>query len=283
MTPPDLPAPDSPEADPLHVMSFNALFQTDDSTPEDPGHWPRRAPAIEALLDAERPHLLGLQEMQGWTFGPIEEGLGPHHRHVGVGALGGGEGLINPIVYDTRRLELLTWNQFWLSDRPRDIGSATWGNAGPRTAVWARFRDLATGQELVHLNTHLDHVITQAQTKGAQLVADHLRQFHLFGLPTITTGDFNSVAEASSAYTVLVEDFGLQDSWRVAERRLSPSWGTFPFFGEVQESPFRIDWILLSPGTTVRDARINDTRPGGVFPSDHLPVQARVVLPARTS
>src|SRR5690625_5889119 len=32
----------------LHVMSFNALFQTDSTTPEDPGHWPRRAPAIEA-------------------------------------------------------------------------------------------------------------------------------------------------------------------------------------------------------------------------------------------
>lgn len=111
----------------LRVMSFNALFQTDSTTAEDPGHWPRRAPAIEAVLAAERPHLLGLQEMQGWTYGPFEAGLGPAYRSVGVGTLGGGEGLINPIFYDTERLELLTWNQFWLSDRPREIGSATWG------------------------------------------------------------------------------------------------------------------------------------------------------------
>lgn len=266
-------------ADALHVMSFNALFQTDASTPEDPGHWPRRAPAIESLMAAERPHLLGLQEMQGWTYGPIEAGLGPGYRSVGVGTNGGSDGLINPVFYDTERLELLAWNQFWLSDRPREIGSRTWGNAGPRTAVWARFRDLVTGQELVHLNTHLDHVITQAQAKGALLIADHLKQFHLFGLPTITTGDFNSVAQSSPAYTVLVEDFGLQDSWRAATRRLSPAWGTFPFFGEVEESTHRIDWILLSQGAQVLDARINDTRPDGVFPSDHLPVQARVVLP----
>ncbi|MGO3210247.1 endonuclease/exonuclease/phosphatase family protein [Brachybacterium sp.] len=267
----------------LRVMSFNALFQTDSTTAEDPGHWPRRAPAIEAVLAAERPHLLGLQEMQGWTYGPFEAGLGPAYRSVGVGTLGGGEGLINPIFYDTERLEQLTWNQFWLSDRPREIGSATWGNAGPRAAVWARFRDRVTGQELVHLNTHLDHVITQAKAKGAQLIADHLKQFHLFGLPTITTGDFNSVACASPAYSVLVDEFGLQDSWLAAEQQLSPAWSTFPHFGEVEESEFRIDWILLSQGVRVLDARIDDSRPDGVFPSDHLPVRARVRVPMSPS
>jgi endonuclease/exonuclease/phosphatase family metal-dependent hydrolase len=280
-TAPSVPDTDgTPPGGALHVMSFNALFQTDRSTPEDPGHWPHRAPAIEALMAAEQPHLLGLQEMQGWTFGPIEAGLGLHHRSLGVGTAGGNEGLINPIFYDTRRLELLTWNQFWLSDRPREVGSRTWGNAGPRAAVWARFRDLETGGELVHLNTHLDHVITQAQVKGAQLVADHLRQFHLFGLPTITTGDFNAVAEDSPAYTVLVDDFGLQDSWRTAQQRLSPAWSTFPHFGEAEESDFRIDWILLSQDAHVLDATINAARPGGIWPSDHLPVQARVLLPA---
>lgn len=282
MTPSDHPSPvpaGDEAAAALHVMSFNALFQTDSSTPEDPGHWPRRAPAIEALMAAERPHLLGLQEMQGWTYGPLEAGLGPSYRSVGVGTRGGSDGLINPIFYDTERLDLLAWNQFWLSDRPREVGSRTWGNAGPRAAVWARFRDRATGQELAHVNTHLDHVITQAKVKGAQLIADHLRQFHLLHLPTITTGDFNSVAESSPAYDVLVGDFGLQDSWLAAEQQLSPGWSTFPFFKDVEESDFRIDWILLSQGAQVLDAKINDTRPDGVFPSDHLPVQARVVLP----
>ena len=279
MTTPETPAPPSTADAALQVMSFNALFQTDSTTEDDPGHWPRRAPAIEAMLAAQRPHLLGLQEMQGWTYVPIEAGLGPTYRSVGVGTRGGGEGLINPIFFDTQRLELLTWNQFWLSDRPREIGSTTWGNAGPRAAVWARFRDRATGQELVHLNTHLDHVITQAKVKGAQLIADHLKQFHLFGLPTITTGDFNSVAQDSPAYTVLVEEFGLQDSWTAAEQRLSPAWSTFPHFEDVEESEFRIDWILLSQDVQVLEAAIDASRPGGVFPSDHLPVRTRVVLP----
>ena len=263
----------------LHVMSFNALFQTDSTTPEDPGHWPRRAPAIEALMAAERPQLLGLQELQAWTYGPIETGLGPSYRSVGVGTRGGSDGLINAIFYDTDRLELLAWNQFWLSDRPREIGSATWGNAGPRTAVWARFRDLTTGQEFAHLNTHLDHVIMQAKAKGAQLIADHLRQFHLLGLPTIATGDFNSVALDSPAYTVLVEELGLQASWLAAEEQLSPAWTTFPFFSEPEVSEFRIDWILASREVRVLEASINAFDLDGAYPSDHLPVQARVVLP----
>lgn len=278
MTTPALPSP-SADLAPLRVMSFNALFATDSTTAADPGHWPHRAPAIEALLATERPHLVGMQEMQEHTFGPVERGLGEAYRRVGMATRGGSDGLINPILYDSGRLELVAWNQFWLSDRPREIGSATWGNGGPRVAVWARFRDLETGGELVHLNTHLDHVITQAKVKGAQLIADHLRQFHLLHLPAVVTGDFNSVAEDSPAYGVLVEEFGLQDTWREAAERTTPGWGTFPHFKEVEESDFRIDWILTSPGAEVLEASINAGRPGGVFPSDHLPVQASVRMP----
>ena len=99
------------------------------TTEADPGHWPHRAPAIESLLATERPHLVGLQEMQEHTFGPVERGLEPTYRRLGMGTRGGSDGLINPILYDSGRLELVAWNQFWLSDRPREIGSATWGNA----------------------------------------------------------------------------------------------------------------------------------------------------------
>lgn len=279
------PAADSSDIDPnagIHVMSFNALFQTDSSSPGDPGHWPDRAPAIEALLAADRPDLLGLQEMQAWTYDPIEKGLGPAYRCVGMAESGGSDGLINPIFYRADRFELTAWNQFWLSDRPREIGSVSWGNARPRTAVWARFRDRVTGTEFAHLNTHLDHVITQAKVKGAQLIADNLQQFHFYGLPTITTGDFNSVAQQSPAYDVLVDSFGLQDSWLSAEEQLSPGWGTFPYFEDVRESEFRIDWILLSSGVHVLDATIDEFRLGGTFPSDHLPVRARIELPGNT-
>src|SRR5699024_655086 len=112
----DQSAPDAATPAALHVMSFNALFQTDSTTPEDPRHWPRRAPAIEARMAAERPHLLGRQERQAWPYRPSGAGLGSTYRSVGVGTRGRSDGLLNPIFYDTARLERLAWNQFWLSD-----------------------------------------------------------------------------------------------------------------------------------------------------------------------
>ena len=221
--------------------------------------------------------------MQAWTYAPIEKGLGSTYRSVGVAESGGSDGLINPIFYDAARLELLAWNQFWLSDllaRSALRPGATPARARP-CGLGSGTETL--GQEFAHVNTHLDHVITQAKVKGAQLISDHLEQFRLLKLPTITTGDFNSVARMSPAYTVLVEDFGLQDSWLAAEDRLSPGWGTFPHFHEVEESNVRIDWILLSQGVRVVDARIDDFRLDGIFPSDHLPVRCHVELPAASA
>src|SRR5690625_7947273 len=121
-------------------MRFNARCQTDSTTPEDPGHWPRRAPAIEGLMAAERPQLLGLQEMQAWTYGPIEAGLGSTYRSVGVGTRGGSDGLINPIFFDTDRLELLAWNQFRSEER--------------RVGKECRSRGLADAQKKKKQETH---------------------------------------------------------------------------------------------------------------------------------
>ena len=218
MTTPETPAPPSTADAALQVMSFNALFQTDSTTEDDPGHWPRRAPAIEAMLAAQRPHLLGLQEMQGWTYGPIEAGLGPTYRSVGVGNRGGGEGLINPIFFDTQRHELLNLNQFVSTDPVRSVPRLGQRRARAAVRLDPRSGDRAGAGASQH---HLDHVITQAKVKGAQLIADHLKQFHLLACP-ITTGDFNSVAQDSPAYTC-GRGVRLQDSWTAAEQRLSPA------------------------------------------------------------
>ena len=41
----------------------------------------------------------------------------------------------------------------------------------------------------------------------------------------------------------------------------------------------RIDWILTTPGITVKEAAINTWTKDGRWPSDHAPVQALVRLP----
>ncbi|MBB3090386.1 hypothetical protein [Nocardioides albus] len=42
----------------------------------------------------------------------------------------------------------------------------------------------------------------------------------------------------------------------------------------------RIDWILTTPGITVKEAAINTWTKDGRWPSDHTPVQALVRLPS---
>src|SRR5699024_1813014 len=64
-------------------------------------------------------------------------------------------------------------------------------------------------------------------------------------LETITQSRRPSVAAGSPAHEVLVGQFGLQATWLTAAERTIPSWSTFPYFGGVEEAPFRIDWVLL--------------------------------------
>lgn len=261
--------------DQLHVMTFNIRYDREGTAPTSPDYWPTRRPAVTSLLRAEQPTLLGVQEAEFNQLPAIEEAL-PRHRMIGFGRDGGSKGEFSAIFYDTTRLEVLEWDQFWLSDTPDVIGSATWGNQVTRIVTWARMRDLTTGRELVHVNTHFDHQSENARQRSAEVIAA-MRE-RLAGLPVLVTGDFNAHAESSEPYRILVTDGPYDDTWVAAERRLTPAWGTFPNYEEPVERGPRIDWVLATPDVRVLEAAINTSTPHGVWPSDHTPVQALVTL-----
>lgn len=263
--------------DQLHVMSFNIRLDRSSSTePGDPDHWPDRAPILTSLLKLEQPSLLGIQEGLYQQLAAIEKGL-PHHQLVGYGRQGGSKDEYSGIYYDARRFEVIGWDQFWLSDTPLLIGSATWGNTVTRIVTWAHLRDRRTGNEFVHIDTHFDHQSENARVRSAQAIVD-LIGGDLAGLPVIVTGDFNSPAETSGAYRTLVDSGALRDSWTAAARQLTPQWGTFPGYKEPVVDGDRIDWILLRDGITIEQAAINTYRVDGRYPSDHTPVQALITI-----
>lgn len=272
----DAPLIGAPDGDLLHVMSLNVRCAIDDTLPGSPDHWPDRAPLVAELLDRERPTLLGVQEAHFGQLTAVTAALGDGYRSVGHGRDGGAAGEHAAIVYDARRLTLLWWDQYWLSDTPRLAGS-TWDHVYPRVVTWARFRDERTGRDLLHVNSHLDHESADARERGARVVLDEIRAA---GLPAVFTADTNAPAAASAPYDVLVTDGGLLDTWRTAEERLTPEVGTFPDYGAPVPGGERIDWILASGGTEVLAAGINTWRRDGRWPSDHTPVQALLRLPA---
>ncbi|WP_245635913.1 endonuclease/exonuclease/phosphatase family protein [Herbiconiux solani] len=259
----------------LHVMTFNIRRRMPKALPPSADRWATRQPAVAELIRSERPTLLGVQEALPGQARFVAQTLGRGHRRIGHGRNADGQGEGTPLYFDTDRLRLLEWSQLALSDTPDKPGSRGWGNLTPRELVRAEFRDRATGIRFLAINTHFDNFSRRARVAAAaqvrQLVADS-------GLPAIVTGDLNT-GDGTTALVELLRDGVLVDAWGAAEKRLTPEWGTFTNYRDPQLKRKRIDWIAVTPGVTVDRIGIDPRRPGGVWASDHLPVQAVVRLP----
>ena len=254
--------------DRLHVMTYNLRFPADD-----PGHyWDDRRSAMVALLRDERPTVIGTQEGRYHQLRDLGADLGENYAWIGVGREGGSHGEFAAVFYETGRLDPLEYLDLWLSDTPEAIGSTTWGNRAPRMATWVRFADRLTDRQFVVLNTHLDNHVENARQRGAELLAETVAAFG--DLPVVITGDFNTAAESSVPYGVLVGGTGLVDTWSAAEQQITPAYGTFGGYRDPVIGGPRIDWILTSAHFTAEFAAINPSRVEGRYPSDHLPVQA---------
>ena len=259
----------------LHVMTFNIRRRMSGHTWRRADRWRHRAPAVRALLESEQPTILGMQEVMPDQAAAVLGALGTRYRFVGRGhgPRGAGEGC--PVFFDADRLELLDWEQSALSDHPHAAGSRSWGNLIPRIVVTARFLDRRTGVALTALNTHLDPFSPRSRVRSV----DVLRAMAGRG-PSILTGDLNA-GETSRTLRALLDDGGLQDAWTAAARRVTASVGTFAHYRPPRPARPRIDWIVVTPDVRVERAAINTFRHRGVWPSDHLPVQAVVSVPAR--
>jgi endonuclease/exonuclease/phosphatase family metal-dependent hydrolase len=262
----------------LHIMSFNIRLDHNGTLPGQADYWPERIAALQAVLELEEPTAVGVREALFHQLASIEGAFPEHYGMIGFGRDGGSAGEYSAIFYDARRLSVSAWDQFWLSGSPDLIGSATWGNTVTRIVTWGRFTDLSTGKELVLVNTHFDHDSENARIRSARAIVDLMATFGP-QLPTVITGDFNAQAESSSTYDALVGTGVFRDTWTSAAEQLTPAYGTFPNYKDPVVGGARIDWILATPGITVRQAAINTFTLDGRYPSDHAPIQALVSLP----
>jgi endonuclease/exonuclease/phosphatase family metal-dependent hydrolase len=257
----------------LDVMSFNLRY----AGAAAPGSWAERRPVMRALLTAERPDLIGTQEGLARQLRDIEDDLGAGYDYVGVGRNGGHRGEHMAIFFDRARLHPRESGNFWLSPRPEVPGSTGWSAVHSRMVTWALFTDRATGRHFYAVNTHLDNRSEDARRHSARLIRDRLAAFR--PLPVVLTGDFNSPARSDSrVYHLLVDQAGFRDSWTTAARR-GPGYATIHNYGALLPDGRRDDWILTTPGVTVVAALMNTHRHGSQYPSDHLPIQARLRLP----
>jgi endonuclease/exonuclease/phosphatase family metal-dependent hydrolase len=260
----------------LHVMTYNIRRKITGPLVRPNDHWREREPRMQRLLRAERPTVLGTQEVMPSQLPALTAALGSAYRVIGHGRDADGQGEGCPILYDTERLELVSWEQLALSDDPQTPGSRSWGNLVPRIAVSAVFHDRLTSARFTVMNTHFDHLSRASRVRSAEFVR---RRIAAQKLPAVVTGDLNADADSPALRELFAGD-RLVDAWHAASDRSSPQWGTFPNYGAVRWAEKRIDWIAVTPDVEVRDIGINARRIDGRWPSDHLPVQAVLRFPA---
>ena len=253
------------------VMSFNIRY----NTPNDGENaWPHRTDHVASVIRFHEADFAGLQEALLGQIQDLEERL-PGYAWIGVGRDDGSEeGEFTPIFYRTDRYELEDSDTFWLSETPEVPGSKSWDTAITRIATWGIFRDRRTGRRFVLLNTHFDHVGTEARAKSAELIVEHVKEFDL---PAIVTGDFNTTPGTEPYEVLTAAGSALRDAFHVSEMPHHGPASTWSGFEAVAPDR-RIDFIFVSDGVdVVRHGILSETLDGR-FPSDHLPVLADIRL-----
>lgn len=249
----------------LRVMSYNLKYPSE--TESNP--WSVRRPLVAQVIDQVGAQVFGTQEGHYFQLRQIAADAKGRYEWIGEGRNGGSHGEFAAIFYDPTVLEPREYDHFWISETPGVIGSQYPGTDLPRMATWVRF---AMGdQQLIFLNTHLDHRSDPARVHGARMIAERIREFDL---PVIVTGDFNCAAGQSAPFATLTDGSGLVDVWGPGG---GPDQGTYGGWQAPEPGGHRIDWILTR-GIDVAKADVCDYHAEGQWPSDHVPAWADLLL-----
>lgn len=255
----------------LHVMSFNIRVDTGNTFKGDPDCWIERESILQKFLKNEQPDLLGVQEAMYHQIPAIQEGLSSKYSYIGESRDSSALGELGPIFYNTERLHLNHWEQLWLSDDPTIPESNTWGSDAVRIVTWGNFTDKMTGRNFTAANTHLDHISEYSRIRSAELLVNLFSGY----IPIVLTGDFNADSKQEpKEYDVLTQEF--QDVFITSPHHLNPRYGTFNDYREPSLTDRTIDWILSSRDVEVCETSTHTFTVDGRFPSDHLPISARL-------
>jgi len=252
---------------PLVAMSFNLRYGSADDGPD---AWPLRRDDLLTRIREQAPTMLGVQEALDFQVEWLVREL-PGHARIGQGREGGARGEHCALFLERARLEVLASGDFWLSERPDEVGSVGWDAALPRICTWARVRERATGREFTAWNAHFDHRGEVARERSGQLLASRILAFRG---EHVVLGDFNC-GEASPALRALAAA-GLRDTFRDVPHGAGGV-GTFHAFRGGLEGE-KIDFVLATQGLRTASAAIL-AEPGarGRWPSDHHAVVAALV------
>ena len=232
-----------------------------------------RKGAVKELIRYHQIDLLGTQEGYAEQLEDLTGSSG--YTYVGVGRDDGQRaGEHSAILYRTERFTVLAHGDFWLSPTPEVPGKGWDAKCCNRISSWAKLPERRSGREFFAFAVHFDHEGVIARRESSQLMLRKIRGI-AGDNPVLCLGDFNATPDSEP---IGIMAAGLRDA---RLESLTPPYGPVGTFNDFNiDAPLknRIDYIFLGPRWRVlRYAVLTDSYEGR-FPSDHLPVVARVAL-----
>lgn len=244
------------------VCTFNIKYEN----PKEGVHqWDNRKEQILKFIKIENLDILGLQEVVHSQIEFLEQGL-PEYARIGVARDDGkSKGEYSPIFYKTDRYEVIDSATFWLSPNP-EIPAKAWDAALPRVCTWAKLIDKKSEETILVLNTHFDHVGTEARANSVDLILSKIDEIDHNG-KVILMGDFNLEPQTEPIQKIIKSY--LNDAYE-AELNLGPV-GTYNAFKIGENYDRRIDYVFYQ-GFKVKTYKNYSLRIQDTFLSDHFPV-----------
>ncbi len=258
----------------LQGQSFEVM--TDNIRFDNPGdginQWSLRKDKLIALIKKYDPEIFGVQEALIHQLNDIQSGL-EGYQYLGVGRDDGKEkGEYSAIFFKNGRFSVNKSGTFWLSETPDVPGSKSWDAAITRIATWALFTEKPSRRQFFVINTHYDHIGTEARDQSSKLLAQKAKEI-AGKKPVIITGDFNCTRD-EQPYKTLIE----QNQIKLTDAAPANPPGTFCNFG-VNSQPCRpIDYVFYSNDWQIKNYLVITDNDGKNYPSDHLPVEVTMTL-----
>jgi endonuclease/exonuclease/phosphatase family metal-dependent hydrolase len=256
----------------MNIITFNIRY----NTPNDSMNaWPNRIEMVTGLLKFHEADIFGLQEALIGQIEDIQNKL-PEFEWFGVGRDDGEKaGEFSPLFFNKTKFILIENGTFWLSETP-EKPSKSWDSSLNRIVTWGKFKSKVTGKQFLVFNTHFDHRGMEARKQSAILITGKIKEMTKDkNLPVILTGDFNLTPELEPISIIKKH---LSDSREVTEQPPYGPVGTFNSFDWNAPMESRIDYIFIQGGISVLKYAVLTDSKEKRWPSDHLPVFARVQL-----
>lgn len=254
----------------LSVMTYNIKL---DYPKEGENSWTNRKPIMINQIKFYEPDVLGVQEAMPNQMLDLDNLL-TAYSFVGVGRDDGkNKGEYSAIFYKKQNLKILESSTFWLSETPDKV-SMGWDAVCNRVCTYALFKNKRTMQKFWVFNTHFDHFGKQARINSAKLIIQKIKELNTKNLPVVLMGDFNM--EPIHESIQFINQY-LNDSKIIADIVFG-STGTFNGFHFDKPVTRRIDYIFVGKKIKVKKYAVLSDSKNCRYPSDHLPVYAKLKL-----